>query len=710
MKKIWKYIVVSLAGLSMLACAKEVLEPSVDGNAAVYTYTIAIDESTKSYLDGDHIAWESGDGVSWFAQFGSYTSTGYSQIVMGDPRTFTVNSPVSIDVGGHVYACAQCYGISYSGTAQLYIPEWQDGVITNSMPMVSLPVEVTQRIQNYTQTPIGTAQFVNLGAVIEYNVFTTNSSYSGEQVTGVKFESDSPIAGSFDVDLTTVSESAIPAPSGLGESKVFSELTAPVTVGDSKADGIKVYQVVAPGTWSGTVTVFTDAASYSYPVSSREFKRNKFRTLNIDLASSTATRLDNSAIEGLLTSRSWVLSSVTQYESDVTEGAGNSINFNADHSYVLDCSASGDKVFDYYFGNGWVDPDYYTLSGATQEWSVSMVGASHFLNFTPSAYPLVIVDDISYDTYYEIVTLNQNSLVLYSQMYDYTISFTAGAETLESQLAKTWTLSSVTVNGWDGTHSAGDSMTLNLDGSFSFDCSAHNNQVYDYYYTWDWGYPDLSHLGDGNLWEGQTLQWSVSEIDGTRYLNFSECAYPLVILGNCRWDPISYEIVSLSKTSLVLHYAGMNEFTVCFTAPGTNEDAAALLTANQWAAAELLVDYMDDGNYYDADLSSYCSLGNKISFNADYTLSFDCSANGGCTDNFIDGCIIHPESSDIAQMSWSLENNGTTLVFSAGSYPVVVVNDINGSSSCSILKLDGSELILACKYYTHNAKLRFTAV
>ena len=694
----------------MLACAKELSDPSADGNAAVYTYTIAIDEGTKSFLDGDHIAWESGDGVNWFAQFGSTTSTGYSQIVMGDPRTFTVNSPVSIDVGGHVYACAQCYNVSYSGTAQLYIPEWQDGVITNSMPMVSLPVDVTQRIQNYTQTPIGTAQFVNLGAVIEYNVFTANSAYSGEQVIGVKFESDSPIVGSFDVDLTTVSESAIPSPSGLGESKVYSELSSPVTVGDSKADGIKVYQVVAPGTWSGTVTVFTDAASYSYPVSGKEFKRSKIKTLNIDLASGTATRLDNSAIENLLVSRSWVLSSVSQYGTDVTKDAGNIIKFNADHSYTLDCSASNDKVYDYYYSNDWVDPDYYTMPGSTLEWSVSMVGASHYLSFTPSAYPLVIVDDISLDTNYEIVTLNQNSLVLYSQLFDYTISFTGGEETLESQLSKTWTLFSVTVNGWDGTYSAGDSMTLNLDGSFSFDCSAHNNQVYDYYYTWDWGNPDLSHLGDGNLWEGKTLQWSVSEISGTKYLTFSECAYPLVILGNCRWDSISYEIVSLSQTSLVLHYNDQNEFTVTFTAPGTNEGAAALLTANQWETAELLVDYMDDGNYYDSDLSSSFSLGNKITFNANNTLSFDCSANGGSTDNFIDGYVFQPDASDIAQMSWSLENNGSTLVLSAGAYPVIVVNDTSTSSSFSILKLDDSELILACKYYGHNAKLKFTAV
>lgn len=93
-------MIVALAGLSIFACNKEVVEPSAEENKSseeVYTYVIAIDEgTTKLYLDGNHMAWEAGDGIGWCAFSGSYGMkySDYSAVNMTTPRTFSITSPL----------------------------------------------------------------------------------------------------------------------------------------------------------------------------------------------------------------------------------------------------------------------------------------------------------------------------------------------------------------------------------------------------------------------------------------------------------------------------------------------------------------------------------------------------------------------------------------------------------------------------------------
>ena len=246
MKNIWKLMIVALAGLSLFACNKEMVEPSAqedNSSEDLYTYIIAIDEGTKAYLDGDHMAWEEHDGIGWCAFSGSYGNRycGYSEINMTTPRTFSITSPISIDYGGHIYACAPCSNINDNGQATLFIPTDQNSVIKDAMPMVSLPIAVTERIYGNTTTPVGLAQFINLGAVIQYNVYTSDSAYSAEEIQSVTFTAETAIAGDFDVDLTAVSETSIPSPSGLKEKSVTSFLASPDVAGSDKTNGIKYH-------------------------------------------------------------------------------------------------------------------------------------------------------------------------------------------------------------------------------------------------------------------------------------------------------------------------------------------------------------------------------------------------------------------------------------------------------------------------------------
>ena len=571
MKKIWKYSIVALAGLSLFACnVKETPEenPSAEG----CTYTIAIAGDTRSYLDGDHMTWDEDDQtynvIGWFATATLYNGSseeisGFSNIDLSStPRSFTIHTNAGIDridAGKYIYAFYAPYAVTgeTKDAAPLSIPTDQNGVINNAMPMVSLPIAVNNAIPSNTNETIGTARFVNLGSVIEYNVYTTDASYASEQVQSVSFAATTPIAGNFTVDLTAVAENAIPAPTGLSEDTVTSTLASATTVGGSKATGIKVYQVVAPGTFSGIVTVTTDAAVYTYPVSSKEFNRGKIKPLNVDLASANATRVSN--IEALLTAHQWVLSSVTCGGSDVTHSAGDKMTLNADHSFTFDCSGHDDKVWDYYYDGMWYNPNFSNWGadyweGQTLEWSV----LGNNLCFTARAYPLVIVDACFANALsYEIATLNDSSLVLNhdGDGGNFTIAFTAAGST--------------------------PTPTVYHHNFVQGDWGIGSNPSHaDYYLDWDMTNPDVL---DGASWE-----WTISNNNNDQYWStgyFEYVDWPALQVGHYQSKISDYTLSSnsfsgtITRVALNFEVDGSMSMDVSCTVGGNSFGTPVTITA-----------------------------------------------------------------------------------------------------------------------------------
>jgi len=281
-----------VTGVTVAACSKPQEEEVLPADEEEYTYTVTIGE-TKASLDGDHMAWDSGDEVGWF--FSSPNRKGSSEVSLTDPRSFTVTTGAKnpLSAGAYIYVYAPYKsGDQSSSSAPLSIPVEQDGDdISDAMPMVSLPIRVSETVPvSSTSNPIGEASFLNLGALIHFNIYTSNASYNTEKVESVRFTSGSNIAGDFTVNLTTVALNAIPSPSGLSEKSVLSTLASATTVGGSKGAGVPVYMVIAPGTFSGTILVRTNVAKYSYTLTSTAFSRAQFKHINVDLGSANASR------------------------------------------------------------------------------------------------------------------------------------------------------------------------------------------------------------------------------------------------------------------------------------------------------------------------------------------------------------------------------------------------------------------------------------
>lgn len=715
MKKTVKFIIVALAGLSLLACTKEKEQTPADNSPEMFNYTIAIDEGTKMFLDGDHMAWQEYDYIYWFAISGSYgyESNGFSQINMNtDPRSFTVSSPISIDAGGYIYACAP----SAWGTkdeAHLSIPTDQDdaeGALYNAMPMVSLPISVTDRIYANSDTPVAEARFVNLGAVIEYNIF--DSSSNDEYLQGVTFEATTPIAGEFTVNLTTVAEDNIPSISGLTENTVN---TIPINsdyIGNSKANGLKVYQVVAPGTHSGTITVITNDAIYTYSVSGITFNRSKIKTLNVDLASANATRRSFADIEAELAGREWVLSSVTIDGSDATYSAGDSMTLNADFSITYDCSANSDNIYDY--SNGQWLPYNFGPDTATREWYVSTDGKDIFLAFRDYGYPLIVDEWPDSERDYKIVSMTNTTLVLNhwastnTGTSEFVITFTdansspAPANDPETILKSyTWELTSVEQNGADVTQTAGNKIKFNADYSYTIDCSANNGNVYDYYHGGTFpGQTDYDYY----ISNGFTLAWSITTDATNDYLSFTQGAFPLVVVADYDNYPIDYTIVTLDDYNLVLQYGN---YTMCYKSDAVDpNDPETLLTApHAWTLASVA----ESGT--DVTKTQF----NKITFNADHSYSVDYSVNGDVVYDYFynsprerqwdyDFFINNSET-----LEWSISNNGTSnfLDFTRCAHPLVILGDYaNNPMSYEIVTLDNNTMVLKYGNYT----MTYTAI
>lgn len=289
MKKIMKYFTLATAALLLLAsCQNGELE-----NAApeVYEYTFTIaDSETKAILGDECVLWESDDRMGQYAvtSSGAVSSNKYGWITPGQPAQMKVYSDLALSSGDMVYAY---YPYSDSNSqnpddVELTIPADQDGV--DDMPMASLPLKLERGLAKGQSTlEAGEIKMVNLGAVVEFNIYSSAADRQSDKVKSVTFEADSPIAGDFEFDLTSVdyADKTTLAISGYKETAVVASLPAPVKVGTSKENAAKVSMVVAPGTYSGTLTVMTDQSKYTFQFSSaKEFVRSAVKPLAVDLA------------------------------------------------------------------------------------------------------------------------------------------------------------------------------------------------------------------------------------------------------------------------------------------------------------------------------------------------------------------------------------------------------------------------------------------
>ncbi len=269
--------------------------PSEDVTEGEFSYTFKVGSpETKTTFDVNHVAWEAGDLVGSYALTSLNKSTDVEIDGSGTPH-ITIRSSVALSAGDMVYAYYPYSSANNSKEADavtLEIPRNQVSGSADAMPMVALPFELTGGVASYTNTEVGTLQFMNLGSIIKLNIFSSDATFRGETIENVTFKAGTACAGSFTYDLTTVNATSPAAISSYNETDVVvsGDGANPVVVGADKDHAGVFYVIVAPGTYGGSFSIRTSRADYTYVSSTnREYKRASVKPLNIDLASANWT-------------------------------------------------------------------------------------------------------------------------------------------------------------------------------------------------------------------------------------------------------------------------------------------------------------------------------------------------------------------------------------------------------------------------------------
>lgn len=275
-----------------------------------YTFAVSNGDSavntadTKSVLGSDEkglfLQWESTDKLNTWASVseGKYSYNNESTIdASTSPVTFKIKSYQLLSAGATAYA-SYPYASNSNKTpiALLSFPTAQnqngETFVANAMPMVSKPFPISNAIEqkNGISDETTAVAFYNLGGIIEFDIYSPTGTYAEENIKSVKFEAASKIAGSFEFDLTSVDPSDAStlsiADEDYAETAVTTTVSGTLAVGSANkaSNAKKVYMAVAPGSYTGTVTVITSGATYVYPVSAaKTIERSAVKRLGINL-------------------------------------------------------------------------------------------------------------------------------------------------------------------------------------------------------------------------------------------------------------------------------------------------------------------------------------------------------------------------------------------------------------------------------------------
>lgn len=327
-----------IVAMTAVSCSKVA---GIEENPS-YTYRFAVVNeelpSVKSDMSDDHLVFETGDYLGFsLEKDGQIVDAQRTPIQTTNPRPifgFTTNHQMK--AGDRIYVVSPRVLKIDKGTDRrepanadpmqsITIPLVQthkggkfDGA---AMPMVSVPFTFTKDMLVGADNQLQEVKFLNLGALLDFRVFSTDGKYQNEIVRDVIFEADKNIVGEFKINVQNVNPDdektlAIDLTSARAEGEFVAPLTnvarteSDAKVGAGKDNSGSVRMVVAPGTYTGKVKVRTDKAYYVFNLSeARTFDRNRIYPLGLNLAKATRVVMET------VDRKDWLVKFVNSYYS-----------------------------------------------------------------------------------------------------------------------------------------------------------------------------------------------------------------------------------------------------------------------------------------------------------------------------------------------------------------------------------------------------------
>ena len=174
--------------------------------------------------------------------------------------SFEIKTDYPLTTGGKIYAYAPYNADSKDHKAiKMSIPEEQTAGEA-VMPRASVPLVLADPKPDSTIT----IQMLDLASTISLKVYSTKD--TGEKIASVSFTSETPLAGAFSFNIKGIDANQ-PATLALGgyDAKTVKVSTS-VTVGTDADAAVAIPMVVAPGSYTGIITVVTDKDQYGIVV------------------------------------------------------------------------------------------------------------------------------------------------------------------------------------------------------------------------------------------------------------------------------------------------------------------------------------------------------------------------------------------------------------------------------------------------------------
>ena len=294
MKNLFKSILfIAAAAMTFSACNRTEIENPQNEEDFYYTFALTSPE-TRSILSSDENgkfgAWEDGDRLGTGID---EAKPGYAYVKVGTPATFRIYKQGGL-AGGEIIYAYYPYSSSATSAAEIpmTIPSGQNQVGAtfdfDAMPMVAEGFVVPSSYAGTEdKTEMGEISLVNLGSVIDFQVFSSNATYAEETILNVKFSASGAIAGEFTKDITAVktNDESTLAISGFSGTEATTTVANATAIGATRSEAAHVYMVVAPASdITGSVIVTTNKAVYTYNMSSAQtFKRAGLKSFGLNL-------------------------------------------------------------------------------------------------------------------------------------------------------------------------------------------------------------------------------------------------------------------------------------------------------------------------------------------------------------------------------------------------------------------------------------------
>lgn len=278
------FMAMAAAAAVLVSCNREEVEMT-DPAGNVYRFEL-VDGETKATLGEEGIFWDIDDEIGVFMG----TTHGSAHVTEKNGKKYiTYPAPTTGDRMVYAYYPYDAAN-SDPSSVKVPFPASQQGGSVSAMPMAGIPIEAHKGDIN------GKIYSLNLGSVIDFRVYSTR--YAGERIRSIRLTAtsgDHPISGEASLNLLNVAQGdeaslALSWQDGFTPSSVtLSQSAAVARNKDAAAEG-HLYMVVAPGTYSGEISVVTNVAEYTFTFEDKEFKRNALRRFNMDLDSTGAAR------------------------------------------------------------------------------------------------------------------------------------------------------------------------------------------------------------------------------------------------------------------------------------------------------------------------------------------------------------------------------------------------------------------------------------